>query len=368
MIIFRYLARNVLATTAAVCLVLMLVVISSRFVQYLADAARGALDPGVVLAIIGYRLPGFLELILPLAFFLAILLAYGQAYVDSEMTVLHACGMSQGKLVAYTLSIAILIAILVAWLTLFVSPSGAAKSESLLNSQKQRSELEGLVPGRFYALRGGKGVTYAQAKTDKGNLKNVFLAESDSSGAESKGLVVVVAEQGFSRKSDETGETFLVLDKGLRVQGIPGRADFQITDFEEYGQRLEKVNPWDLRAQRSEAIDTATLLRSTELKATAALQWRFSLPILVLIVALMAVPLSKTNPRKGRFVKILPAIILYILYLVVLNACLGALEDGDLPPVPGLYWVHGLFLAIALVLLAWSNGWRIGSGTPRSIT
>jgi len=365
-IIFRYLARNVLATTAGVCLVLMLVVVSSRFVQYLGEAASGALDPGVLLAIIGYRLPGFLELILPLAFFLAILLAYGQSYVDSEMTVLHACGMSQAKLLAYTMAMSVLISGLVAWLTLFVSPSGAAKSESLLNSQKQRSELESLVPGRFYPLRGGRGVTYTKAKTEEGNLKSVFLAESAGEGSEGNGLVVLVADEGFSRKSETTGDSYLVLAKGLRVQGIPGRADFQITDFGEYGQRLEKVNPWDLRAERSEAINTAALFQSAETKAVAALQWRFSLPILVLIVTLMAVPLSKTNPRKGRFVKILPAIMLYILYLVALNGSLGALEDGKLPPVPGLFLVHLIFLAIALLLLGWSNGWRFGSAPAGS--
>lgn len=365
MIIFRYLARNVLATTLAVCLVLLLVVVSSRFVQYLADAAAGELDPTVLLAVIGYRLPGFLELILPLAFFLGILLAYGQAYVDNEMTVLHACGMSQGKLVAYTMVVSLLIAGLVAWLTLFVSPSGVAKSESLLNSQRQRGELESLVPGRFYSLRGGKGVTYAKSKSPEGNLNQVFLAESGNvSGG--RGMVIVLAEAGFSRKSEDTDDTFLVLENGLRIQGIPGRADFQITDFKEYGQRLEKVKPWELRSQKNEAIETADLWRSSEPAHVAVLQWRVSLPLLVLIVALMAVPLSKTNPRKGRFVKILPAVMLYILYLVALNGCLGALEDGDLPPYPGLYWVHGLFLTLALLILWGSNGWRLGTASGGS--
>ena len=86
MIIFRYIARDLLGTTAAVCAVLMLVIISGRFVKYLAEAAAGLLDANILFAVIGYRLPGFLELILPLAFFLGILLVYGRLYVDSEMT------------------------------------------------------------------------------------------------------------------------------------------------------------------------------------------------------------------------------------------------------------------------------------------
>ena len=75
MLIFRYLARDLLSSTFAVCTVLLLVILSGRFVKYLAQAAAGELDAGILLAVIGYRLPGFLELILPLAFFLGILCA-----------------------------------------------------------------------------------------------------------------------------------------------------------------------------------------------------------------------------------------------------------------------------------------------------
>jgi len=135
-IIFRYFARNVLASTVAVCAVLMLVIVSSRFVKYLADAASGKLDPSVLFAIIGYRLPGFLELVLPLAFFLSILLAYGQLYVDSEMTVLQSCGMGENTFVRYTLVFALLIAGIVAWLSLAVSPAGLAKAEELFNDSR----------------------------------------------------------------------------------------------------------------------------------------------------------------------------------------------------------------------------------------
>src|SRR3990167_4219270 len=84
-IIFRYLARDLLATTAAVATVLLLVVMSSRFVQYLADAAEGKIDPSVIFAIMGYRMPAFLELILPLAFFLAVLLSYRSEEHTSEL-------------------------------------------------------------------------------------------------------------------------------------------------------------------------------------------------------------------------------------------------------------------------------------------
>ncbi len=365
MIIFRYIARDLLATTAAVCAVLMLVIISGRFVKYLAEAAAGMLDANILFAVIGYRLPGFLELILPLAFFLGILLVYGRLYVDSEMTVLYACGMSPGKLMAYTMGVAVLVAGVVAWLSFSVSPGGLAKAEALLSAQKSRGEFESIEGGKFYPLRGGRGVTYTESISEDGTMHEVFISQS-SINSDGVSQVVVLAESGRPKRAEGNGDRYLVLDNGYRIEGIPGRADFQITAFEEYGQRLEKPSNARRHREKAAQMSTQELRASTKLEHVAALQWRFSVPILVLVVSLMAVPLSRTNPRQGRFVKVFPAVVLYILYLVGLNAARGALEDGDLSPTLGLWWVHGLFLMIAGGLLLWDSGWR-GKRTRSSV-
>ena len=106
MIIFRYLRRELLSVTTAVCVVLLLVLISGRFVKYLANALSGEMDPEVIFAVIGYRIPGFLELTLPLAFFLAVLLTFGRLYVENEMSILKGCGFSERKLLSFTLIVA----------------------------------------------------------------------------------------------------------------------------------------------------------------------------------------------------------------------------------------------------------------------
>ena len=102
-----------------------------------------------------------------------------------------------------------------------------------------------------------------------------------------------------------------------------------------------------------DAIPTTELLGSKELRSIAELQWRISLPLLVFIVTLMAVPLSRVNPRQGRFLKLLPAILLYMAYLTILISARGSLEKGKLSPTLGLWWVHGIFLVIGLGLLYW---------------
>lgn len=350
MLIFRYLARDLLSSTFAVCTVLLLVILSGRFVKYLAQAAAGELDAGILLAVIGYRLPGFLELILPLAFFLGILLAYGRFYVQNEMTVMIACGMSQARLVAYTMVPSILVALFVAWLSLDVGPAGLRKAEALLTAQKERGELDGMTGNHFYPLQGGKGVTYAEEVSEKGLMTDVFLAENNPDAEDGKQLVLVVAETGRQHKSDPSQPGYLILEKGYRIQGVPGQANYQITRFEEYGQRLSKPKKSGRRA-KADTLLTEELLKSDNKAHVAALQWRFSVPILVLVVTLIAIPLSKTNPRQGRFARMLPAVLLYVIYLVVLNAARGAVEDGKISTALGLWWVHALFLFIALLLL-----------------
>ena len=181
-------------------------------------------------------------------------------------------------------------------------------------------------------------------------MTDVFLAENNPDAVDGKQLVLVVAEKGRQHKSDPKKPGYLVLENGYRIQGIPGQADYQITRFEEYGQRLSKPKKSGRRA-KADALPTEELLKSDKKANIAALQWRFSVPVLVLVVTLLAIPLSKTNPRQGRFARMLPAVLLYVIYLVILNAARGAVEDGKISSSLGLWWVHALFLFIALTLL-----------------
>ena len=355
MIVFRYLSREVLVTLSAVSAVLLVIIMSGRFIKYLAQAASGALDPGVLFLIMGFRLPGFLQLILPLGLFLGILLAYGRLYLESEMTVLAATGMSQQRLLLITLAPAALVSLLVAWLSFSLAPQGATQFSLLINKQDAMTEFDTLVPGRFQALRDGTRVTYTeQLSDDRVNLGGVFISEKRMSSDQSKdrGITVLVAEKGHQEVRND-GSRYLILENGYRYDGNPGEANYRAIKYDTYGALLPKPDISDEVTDR-DAIPTSELLSGEDSpRNRAELQWRVSLPILVFIVTLMAVPLARVNPRQGRFLKLLPAILLYMAYLTILIAARGALERGKIPQALGLWWVHLIFLAIGLVLLYW---------------
>jgi lipopolysaccharide export system permease protein len=148
------------------------------------------------------------------------------------------------------------------------------------------------------------------------------------------------------------GNRYLVLENGYRYDGNPGQADYRAIKYDTYGVLLPKPEVSEEVTER-EAIPTSQLFGQEGLRERAELQWRLSLPILVFVVTLLAVPLSRVNPRQGRFLKLLPAILLYMAYLTMLISVRGALEKGKLPIALGMWWVHGLFLLIGLGLMYW---------------
>ncbi|MEE3111188.1 MAG: LptF/LptG family permease, partial [Pseudomonadota bacterium] len=147
MILFRYLTREVLLTMSAVAGILLLVIMGSRFIRYFSDAAEGDFPVTILGSLMVFHLPGFMELILPLSFFLGILLAYGQLYMNSEITVMVACGMSPTRLFRVTLLPASVVAVLVGLCSLWLTPAGALQTEAILEEQRSRLDVSVLAPG-----------------------------------------------------------------------------------------------------------------------------------------------------------------------------------------------------------------------------
>lgn len=141
--------------------------------------------------------------------------------------------------------------------------------------------------------------------------------------------------------------------KSHRYEGRPGTNEFKITQFAEWGRYLPPTSSAAELESEADAKTTAQLFAATDVESKAALQWRISMPLMVLIATLLAVPLSKTNPRQGRYLKMLPAILIYIFYLAFLINARGAIAEGDLPVWLGVWIVHIPFLLLALLLLNW---------------
>lgn len=178
MLVYRYLSRQLFASTLAVAFVLVLVLVFGRFIKYLGDAAEGRIQAEVLWGLLIFRLPGFLELILPMSLFMGILLAYGRMYVDSEMVVLRAAGVSNMQLVRMCGVPALMMAAVVASFSVALSPWGYATVQQIFKEQRARPEIDMLSAGRFYkrSADGVERATYAEKIVDgRTRLENAFF-------------------------------------------------------------------------------------------------------------------------------------------------------------------------------------------------
>lgn len=350
MILFRYLVREVLLTLTAVSAVLLLIILGSRFIRLFQDVAEGSLSLEFLWTLLLLQFPYVLELILPLGFFLAVMLTYGRLYQENEIGVLMACGFSPNRLLVYTLATGFFVAGLVAVFSLWLTPMSEARSADILQAQEQRVDFSTIQPGRFQEFNGGQ-VVYTEALTDANTrMNNVFLSQQVVGDDGKKRTAVFKAEQGYQYLDDKTGSRYLVLENGARTEGRAGLNAFSLLTFERYAVRMSENKPRAVSLKLRQ-LPTSELWGTQDPRGQAALQWRLSLPLMVIVVSLIAVPLSYVRPRQGRFAKLFPAVFLHIFYLSALISVQGMIEKGQLDPGIGLWSVHGIFLLIAAYFL-----------------
>ena len=333
-----------------VVLVIVLVIsLGWRFSGYLDRAAAGVMTGEVLFALMAFRLPGFLEIIIPISFFLALMLTYGRLHVDHEMIVLQACGMSPTRIVFITLMISAIVMLLTSLVALWVKPMGERQVQVLLQEQKNLTEFDTLVPGRFQSLSSGRRVTYTEEINDKGELTEIFINEYlDPAVPSARASATVVATSGRT-EVDIEGRRFLVLNNGQRYEGKPGDPGYQIIEYEEYGQLVEKDSSIFLD-ERNSAIPSLDLFERSDPAGLSELHWRLSVVLMIPVIGLLAIPLSRVNPRQGRFTRLVPAMILCFLYVIALSAGKSGIEREDFPAEYGLWWIHGVFLLITFVI------------------
>jgi lipopolysaccharide export system permease protein len=203
-----------------------------------------------------------------------------------------------------------------------------------------------LAPGRFQDFSSGGRVTYTEGLSeDKRQLQGVFIAEYAEDG---KGLTIITAESGSQLVDPDTGSRFLILEDGGRFEGAAGELDYTTIDFEAYGLKIESGQAGTRELE--EGTSTWSLMQSDRPEDRALLHWRLSLPLIVPVVTLLAVRLSRVNPRQGGFFHLLPAMLVYITYLGLLIVARDWLAEGKVPEWVGMLWVHALFLAFGLWL------------------
>jgi len=352
MVAARHINRELLAVFVATLLVLFAVAVGGRFIGYLQDAAAGKFAAGDLMTIMALRLPGFVQLIAPFAFYIAVLLTVGRLHAEQEMAVLRSSGAGTWRLLAWILPSATLLAAGIGTLSLWITPDRNAALDRFLIQQRAEASFDRLSPGTFNAFGRGQRTLYAETVSDDGQtLGGVFIFEL----GEREPLVTVWADRASRHVDERTGSQFLVLGDGTRhsQERAGDTSRRRVIEFSTLSQKIDT----DVAASRRvkpEALTSATLWSRSDAAAAAELHWRIALPMFMLISVLIAIGLAPVKPRQGRFGRVLPGMAALVAYYLALLANQNALLSGHLPSVVGLWPAHALFAAIAAAALAHS--------------
>jgi len=356
LIVFRYLARQVLQATAVVALILLAVAVISRFMQYLGEAASGQKAADALFLIMLYRLPEFLLVILPLALLLGIVLSYGRMYAENEMVSLMGAGIGQTRLMRITLGIAAVAMALMGVLSLGAAPWGMRHAEAIVQGQEELTEIDLIVAGQFRSFSQGFNnagrVTWTESTSNADNggreLRNVFVAVSGEGADSGAAPVIVFAESARPMIDEATGARFMRMENVAQYDGVPGSAEFSVGRFDAQSILLPQPAEFEETLEQS-TIATLDLIGSADPVHAGELHWRFSLIVLAPVLGVLAVPMSRVQPRQGRYIKLVPAAFLYVVYFALLEFCRDAVQDGGSPYA---FWlVHAVFLALGLTAI-----------------
>jgi lipopolysaccharide export system permease protein len=357
-LISRYILREAFGSSLIVLGALFLITMTNALASIFGDAAADRVPRDAVAAVFGLTAMTYLTTLLPIALFLGIMLALARLSRDGEMAALSACGFGPARMLVPVGVLTLLLVVCTGWLSLVLTPAASRQIEEIRFEADQHVELSAIEPGRFTSPDSGDTVVYAREVVGD-ELRDVFLQRQQGDR-----VVAIVAARGRREMDPSSGELAFVLDDGRRYEGIPGQGKFLVIDFGEQRIPVRRKEEREFKAAAA-GKSTLELLESSLLADRAELQWRISLPLSLIVLGLLAVPLSRSSPREGRYARLGIGLLIYIVYTQMMSIAGVWVQRGVISEWLGMWWVHGAVVLVALLMLAQESGWFALRRAPR---
>jgi len=349
-ILSRYLTKEIFKSQLAILFILLLMFFSQQLISVLNSAVSGKIPTDLVLSLLGLGMPALSQFMLPLSLFVALLLTLGRLYAESEITVMRACGVGQSLLTKVALFLSIFTTALAAYNVFTLTPWAIDTQSKMLAEAKSNPRFSALSAGQFMSA-GGYVLFIENINNEANTLNDIYVFQPDQQKKNRPSVVVASTGelQGLSN-----GDQLLTLKNSTRYEGTATMADFRIAHFEKYTAYLgyQDVNSSEKLMQRA---TFSSLINDKSPEAQAELQWRFALVLAVPLMAMLAVPMSSVNPRQGRFAKVIPAVLLYLIYFLLQSSLKSAGASGKLDTTIWMPLVSTFFLVLGIIMNAWDS-------------
>ena len=351
MIIRRYLYREILQTFAAVLTVLLVISAAAVFVRLLAEASAGLLSAGAVFQLLLLKLVGDLVVILPSSLYVAIILALGRLYTDSEIVAMWAGGVGMWQMVRMMVWFLLVFAVVTGVVSLYLSPEALATRDAVRARAQRDAEVTGVLPGSFMVLRDGELIAYVNAMSPDGREMQGVFAQLGSSGSGD----LLIAERAHFERDETSGDRYILLEDGHRYSGTPGKRDYVIYRFARHGFNVDEGRETSWKS-KADAVRTSVLIESKHRAYLAELQRRLSQPVSIFLLGLLAVPLARTSPRQGKYAKLVIGVAIYFTYVNAVAVVQNLADRKTVDPIAGIWLVHLLMAVIVGIVLYRESG------------
>ena len=342
-ILSKSLNMEVLKTSSSILMILFLLVVGSRFVGYFEKAAEGLMDPSIIFGVIFLRFPDFITLLIPLSFFLGILISISRLYAEREIYGYISVGLSQLDLVKFLAPQAFIYFSITLMLSLYVAPYTKALSQEIMSIDSFEEQIESMKPDKIYSFEDGRAFIYAKAINDN-VLEDVKMFRTDENGSN-----LIIAEQLRVNKINRQLE--LDFKSGVFYKGIFSEQRQVISSFENF------ISPIERDVDRVSGLSMSKIFDYSAESEKANFQWNISIPATLIILLFLGVYMGAVKPRQGRFSVILPGMLIYIAYLSLLILARESLSTNPTSGI-GLWWIHLIF-GFLIMLYIFKNNLQI---------
>ena len=332
-ILSKSLNMEVFRSSIGVLLIFFLLVVGSRIVGYFEQAAEGNIDPGIILSVIALRFPDFITLLIPLSFFLGLLITIGRLNSEGEIHGYFSAGLSKFNLIKFLLPQAFIYFFITLVLSLYIAPYTKNLSKELLVIDSFEEQIDAIQSDEIVSLDDG-GFLYVQT-ADEGLIKGVKLFQVDEDNS-----FIVISDELLTTEKDKTIE--LNLKNGSFYGGLFSESSKIISNFNNFNFEIDK------NMSQSNDLSLTKLFDYSLASDQATFQWNISIPITILILLLYGIYISSSKPREGKFSFMLPGMLIYVSYLSLLILAREFISDNP-GSIFNLWFIHGLFVLFLLL-------------------
>jgi lipopolysaccharide export system permease protein len=357
-LLHRYLLREIAVPFLLGLVTFTAILLAGRFMKLAELVVVKGVPFRDLLRLILYLLPGFALFSLPMAFLLAVLMAFGRLSADSEITALKAGGIGLHQLLPPVLLFAGLVTLATTFVSVYAIPWGNTSFKELLFRDIEQRATVGLREKVFNADFPGV-VIYADRLDDRQHTMEQVIIQDERDTADA---TTIFAERG-QLAADAARHSLQVHLINGTIHRRPGTRDYRLVSFQTYDLRLNLARDPKKFTRSESDLTLAELLvnaRSPQLARRLQREMhveyhrRFALPFASFVFALVGVPLGIQNQRTGKGAGFAVSIGVFVLYYVLFVAAKTLGERGLLPPGPAL-WLPNLLLGGVGLYLFWQT-------------